>query len=89
VIIGVGTVLEAPYTVTIDGAPVDTYYSYHDETIDQSGITIEYSHSTHEIVITGANVVPEFPFAVIGLFAGLVAVIAIISRFRSSNHSLI
>jgi hypothetical protein len=38
---------------------------------------------THEITITGTNVVPEFPFAMLALTAGMASLLIIFGRIRT------
>jgi hypothetical protein len=79
--ISIGRVLEGPYTVTIDGqAATDV-----EETTSASGeamLTISYTHSIHDVDVTGTNVVPEFPVVVIGAIAAIVGVVAVLSRTK-------
>lgn len=63
--------LEGPYVVTIDGEPTEDFVVITDTTSqdEQTMVRLEYSHSVHEISITGAAVAPEFPPFVAGLAA--------------------
>ena len=45
-------------------------------------ISVSYSHSSHDIAITGTTVVPEFPLAMIGAVAGIIGVVAVLGRTR-------
>ena len=79
--ITIGDVLEGPYTVTIDGQITTDF----EETVSASGeamLTISYTHSTRDVDVTGTNVVPEFPVAVIGVIAAIVGIVAVIGRTR-------
>lgn len=79
--ISIGRVLEGPYTVTIDGQATTEF----EETMSASGeamLTISYTHSEHDVDITGTSVVPEFPVAVIGVIAVVVGIVAIIGRTK-------
>jgi hypothetical protein len=35
-------------------------------------LTISYTHSTHDVTVTGTNVVPEFPVAALGAIAAVI-----------------
>ncbi len=85
VIVSIESILQPPYVVTIDGVEIDGYQTYQDETTNESGIVIDYSHSTREIKITGTNVVPEFPIisSVIAMATLLAAVVAIMRENRT------
>ena len=79
--ITIGKVLEGPYTVTIDGAATTDFK----ETKTASGeamLTISYTHSTHNVAITGTSVVPEFPIVAIGAIAAIVGLVAVLSRTK-------
>ena len=79
--ISIGRVLEGPYTVTIDGQITTNV----EESVSASGeamLTISYTHSEHDVDITGTSVVPEFPVAVIGVIAVVVGIVAIIGRTK-------
>ena len=79
--ISIGDVLEGPYTVTIDGQATTNF----EETVSASGevmLKISYTHSTRNVDVTGTNVVPEFPVAVIGVIAALIGIVAIVGRTR-------
>ena len=79
--ISIGRVLEGPYTVTIDGQTTTDF----EESVSASGeamITISYTHSVHDVDVTGTNVVPEFPVAVIGVIAAIIGIVAIIGRTK-------
>jgi hypothetical protein len=78
--IAIGTMLNGPYTVTIDGE------STTDFEVEGTGanavMTITYTHSVHDIAVTGASVVPEFPFAVLGAIAAVIGIVAVIGRTK-------
>ncbi|NWG37475.1 hypothetical protein [Nitrososphaera sp.] len=63
--------LEGPYTVMVDGRPAQDVVVISDTTSqdEQTIVRLDYSHSVHEISITGAAVAPEFPPFVAGLAA--------------------
>jgi hypothetical protein len=80
-IIPIATILGGPYIVTIDGEMTEDFELGTDASGEQT-MTINYTHSTHEITITGTNVVPEFPISGIGAIAGVIGLIAILGRTR-------
>lgn len=77
--IPIGKVLEGPYAVTIDGQST-TNFQVTNEGTREAAIRISYTHSTHEITVTGTNVVPEFPAVMIGAIAAIIGVAAIVGR---------
>lgn len=74
--------LEGPYTVTIDGEPIEAIQVVDEE--GNEGVKILYMHSVHEIKVTGTQVVPEFPIAL-----PILAVITSIAIFMARSRSLI
>ena len=80
-VVSVGSVLEGPYTVMVDGQATTDF----EETTDAEGVkTISVPHASgaHDVTITGTQVVPEFPIAVLGIMAALIAIISIVGRTR-------
>ncbi len=75
-------VLAGPYTVTIDGQPTDEFMVIEDKTTGEHIMQLSYSHSVHDVAISGASVVPEFPVSLISILSVLVGIIAIVSRTR-------
>jgi hypothetical protein len=51
-------------------------------------MTLTYTHSSHDVVITGTNVVPEFPIGVIGAVAAVIGIIAIMTRTKFASGLL-
>jgi hypothetical protein len=78
--IAIGRVLEGPYTVTIDGQVTSNVEVTQAAATGESIIKISYTHSTHDIAVTGTNVVPEFPISAIGLAAGILVAAILIGR---------
>jgi hypothetical protein len=87
-IIAVNKVLEGPYTVTIDGQATSNFVVAQDDATGQKSVEISYKHSVHDIVITGTNVVPEFPPAVIASILGIIGIIAVLSRTELNAREL-
>ena len=78
--IPIGKMLNGPYTVKIDGTATTDYQ------VTGAGadvvMTVSYAHSAHDVAVTGASVVPEFPIAVVGVIAALIGIVAVIGRTR-------
>jgi hypothetical protein len=72
--VAIGSVLEGPYTVAIDGQPTTDFE------VSGSIMTLHYTHSLHDVAITGTNVVPEFPISMIGLVAGIIGILIVLGR---------
>jgi len=80
-VVSVGSVLEGPYTVMVDGQATTQF----EESTDADGVkTVSVPHSSgaHDVTITGTQVVPEFPIAVLGIVAALIAVVSVVGRTR-------
>ena len=78
-VVSVGSVLEGPYTVMVDGEASEDF----EESTDADGVaTISVPHASgaHEVTITGTQVVPEFPIAVLGIVAAVIAIITVAGR---------
>ena len=76
-LVGVGTVLKGPYAVTIDDQMAKDYVMADEETLQLSLLA-----GTHEISISGTQVVPEFPVAVVGLIVAIIGMVAIVGRTK-------
>jgi hypothetical protein len=79
--IEIGKMLEGPYTVTIDGQAT-TDFELANEGSAEAVMTIRYTHSIHDIEITGTQVVPEFPALVIGAVAASIAAVTVLGRTK-------
>jgi hypothetical protein len=79
--ISIGKMLEGPYTVTIDGQATSNFEVTNEGSLD-AVMTISYTHSEHDVEVTGTSVVPEFPVALIGVIAAIVGIVAILARTR-------
>lgn len=80
-VVGIGSVLEGPYTVMVDGTATEDF----EESTDADGVkTISVPHASgaHEVTITGTQVVPEFPIAMLGIVAAVIAAITVAGRTR-------
>ena len=78
-VVSVGSVLEGPYTVMVDGAETSDF----EESTNADGVTtisVPHASGAHEVTITGTQVVPEFPIAVLGIVAAVIAVITVAGR---------
>jgi hypothetical protein len=77
--------LSGQITVSIDGKVIPPESSDVVTIADtEEGMTLEinYHHSEHTIEVSGTNVVPEFPFTVVGATAGVIGIITVIGRTR-------
>jgi hypothetical protein len=86
--IKINKVLEGPYTVTIDGKATSDFSVSEDPATGETTMTLTYTHSSHDVVITGTNVVPEFPIGVIGAVAAVIGIIAIMTRTKFASGLL-
>lgn len=84
--ISIGRVLEGPYAVTIDGQVTSNVEVMQAAASGESIIRISYTHSARDIVITGTNVVPEFPLALIGVVAAVMGVVSLLGRSRLAGN---
>ncbi len=81
--IHIGSVLKGPYTVLLDGNPIDAI-----EVTNESGeqvLKVMYMHSMREIKVVGTEVVPEFPLAVLPILALITGIAIFVARSRSLN----
>jgi hypothetical protein len=76
-LVSVGTVLKGPYAVTIDDEMAKDYVMADEQTLQLSLLA-----GTHEISISGTQVVPEFPVAVVGLIVAIIGMVAIVGRTK-------
>ena len=76
--VALGNVLKGPFVVMMDDQVTQDF------TTDDQGQTLEltYSSGTHDFSITGTQVIPEFPVAVVGLIAAVVGMVAFIGRTK-------
>ena len=82
-IIPISRVLQGPYSVTLDGEVKNDYTIADDKIAGALLMEIGYRHSSHDIVITGTNVVPEFPFSAVGIIMIFVlGIVATLGRVR-------
>jgi hypothetical protein len=86
-VIPLHNVLAGPYTVTIDGQPTEDFIVIVDKTTGEQIMQLSYSHSVHDIAITGASVVPEFPVQLIAILGALIGIIAVIGRTKLMSRS--
>ena len=83
--ISIGRILEGPYTVMIDGQATSNFEVTQAEASGEAIMKISYTHSTHDVAITGTNVVPEFPLPVIGVVAAMVGAVILFGKSRLGN----
>lgn len=82
IIVPLEEVLEGPYTVKIDGVATTNFVVAENDITGEKSVEISYTHSVHEISITGTNVVPEFSPAVIGSILGVIGALVLLGRTR-------
>ena len=91
VIVPTGTVLEGPYSVALDGQASDgnAYDVLRSEPGGEEMLKISYPPGSHEISITGARVVPEFPSVAgaMACIAAFSAVVIVASKLLPSGSS--
>jgi hypothetical protein len=78
-VVSVGSVLQGPYTVMVDGEESTDFQ----ESTNADGVTtisVPHASGAHEVTITGTQVVPEFPIAVLGIVAAVIAIITVAGR---------
>ena len=80
--IHIGSFLKGPYTVTFDGAAMTNFETATDNTTGDTTVTLHYHHSTHDVTVSGTQVVPEFPLPAVAGIAAIVGVVAILGRTR-------
>lgn len=82
----VSDILEGPYAVTVDGVATEDFHLSHNEIDDKVSVYVNYKHSVHDIAITGATVVPEFPAAgLVLLLAGSAISLSVIYGRKLQN----
>ena len=72
--------LVGPYDVKIDGKPTDQFTIIDDKTTGEKVLQLGYTHSAHDVEISGGTVVPEFPLYLIALLGGVIGIITILGR---------
>jgi len=77
--IPIGQMLRGPYNVAIDGKST-TDFQVTNEGTENAMMKLSYTHSTHDITVTGTNVVPEFPIALVGAIAAIIGIVAVMGR---------
>jgi hypothetical protein len=88
--IEISPILQGPYVISMDGDVIDAgYMVLEDDTTNSTTIELEYSHSVHDITISGTNVVPEFPITSIALLGALVGIAAFFrSKFLQNRNRI-
>ena len=79
--VSVGSVLEGPYTVMVDG---DVTTDFEESTDSQGVKTVSVTHGAgaHEVSISGTQVVPEFPIAALAAFAAIAGAVSVMGRTK-------
>jgi hypothetical protein len=81
-VVHVGNILQGPYTVTFDGTPITDFGLLTNQATGETSIQITYHHSTHTIVITGTNVIPEFQLPAAIIVISMIGSIVILRRTK-------
>lgn len=79
--VSVGSVLEGPYVVMVDGQVTQDF----EESTDSNGVkvlTVSHGSGAHDVSISGTQVVPEFPVAALGGIVASLGAISLIGRTR-------
>lgn len=80
--VSISSILEGPYTVTVDGEQVEDYGTYEDQETGETTLTMVYEEGNHETMITGTSVVPEFPLPILLLIAATMGTVVILGRTK-------
>ncbi|MGI0037145.1 MAG: hypothetical protein ACRD99_02150 [Nitrososphaera sp.] len=83
--IQIGTILEGPYTVTVDGEVMENVDVIESEEASASRIKITHADDSQVISIAGTNVVPEFPIHAIWI-ASLTGVLILFARSKAARN---
>ncbi|HVX01909.1 MAG TPA: hypothetical protein VHA09_02035 [Nitrososphaera sp.] len=85
-LVPVDKTLRGPYQVRVDGVPVPDPLVIEDNSTKEKLVLVEYGEGARQIVITGTQVVPEFPTSVAGIaFAAAVVFSSILIYFGNSR----
>lgn len=84
----IDSLLEGPYMVTIDGNPTEDYIVVKDSVNDQTVLVVNHGDSSHQIAITGTQVVPEFPIVLLVLVMTLGGIIVTTRHWRNPMFGL-
>jgi len=83
--IRIGTILEGPYTVTVDGEVKDDVEVIESEEANSAIIKIAHADDSQVISVAGTNVVPEFPIHAIWI-ASLTGVLILFARSKAARN---
>ncbi len=87
-IVHVGNILGPPYSVLVDGRGRTDFETFTNTTSGESYIKIDYHHSEHDIIITGAMVVPEFSQYVVPIAtSGSIGVLLVLGKMTFKLNS--
>lgn len=64
-IVPVDKLMNGPFVVQFDGKNMTNFKMVQDPATGESGMQLEYDHSSHQIVISGVQMVPEFPLNIL------------------------
>ena len=81
--IHIGSILEGPYLVTVDGEVINNVKMIESSEPHMSMIEIAHADDSHIITVAGTNVVPEFPIHAIWI-ASLAGIVIAVARFKGA-----
>jgi hypothetical protein len=83
----ISKLLVGPYSVMVDGSSYSDYKLLN-TTNGETDIELNYSHSVHDVVIIGTNVVPEFPLSIVLLVVAMGGAVVLMKtmNFMRSKH---
>lgn len=85
-VIPIGNIMKGPFVVQFDGQNMTDFKQVKDLATGEISLELRYQHSSHQIIITGTQVVPEFSALATGIFAvsTLVGIMILIMRKRQN-----
>ena len=76
----VDNVMQGPYAVTVDGNKTQAVTQATDDATGKTYLTIAYPVAHHDIVISGTQIVPEFPVTVLPVAGVMLAMVVLLAR---------
>jgi glucose/arabinose dehydrogenase len=87
VVIHVGSILTGPYTVTLDGILLTSVETTTDETTGKDVLKFDYRTGSHDVMVTGTQVVPEFSIYLVGVLLASLAAVMLLGRVANRKWS--
>ena len=78
--ISIGNILKGPYSVMIDGQATNDFKLIPSGVAGQDSIRVSYAGGSHNIIVSGTNVVPEFSVGAIWALAAIIGLGLILGR---------